>query len=146
MVHPDSHGIPRVPRYSGSCPAVHGFDYGGITRCAAAFQRLRLPLQVHLAVPQPRPASRPVWPGPRSLVATEGIAIAFSSSGYLDISVHRVDLAPPMDSGTDTWVIPGGFPHSEIPGSKPVWRLPEAYRSLPRPSSSASAKASTVRP
>ena len=32
-------------------------------------------------------------------------------------------------------ITPGGFPHSEIPGSKPVWRLPEAYRSLPRPSS-----------
>ena len=29
----------------------------------------------------------------------------------------------------------GGFPHSEILGSKPCWRLPEAYRSLKRPSS-----------
>lgn len=29
----------------------------------------------------------------------------------------------------------GGFPHSEILGSKPCWRLPEAYRSLTRPSS-----------
>ena len=28
-----------------------------------------------------------------------------------------------------------GFPHSEIPGSKPVRRLPGAYRSRPRPSS-----------
>ena len=27
----------------------------------------------------------------------------------------------------------GGFPHSEILGSKPCWRLPEAYRSLKRP-------------
>ena len=38
---------------------------------------------------------------------------------------------------------PAGLPHSEIPGSKPVWRLPEAYRSPPRPSSPVSAKAST---
>jgi hypothetical protein len=38
---------------------------------------------------------------------------------------------------------PAGLPHSEIPGSKPAWRLPEAYRSLPRPSSPVSAKAST---
>ena len=38
---------------------------------------------------------------------------------------------------------PAGFPHSDIPGSKPAWRLPEAYRSLPRPSSPSSAKAST---
>ena len=40
----------------------------------------------------------------------------------------------------------GGFPHSEILGSKPGWRLPEAYRSLQRPSSVLSAKASTIRP
>ena len=38
----------------------------------------------------------------------------------------------------------GGFPHSEIPGSKSVCRLPEAYRRLQRPSSPSAAKASTV--
>ena len=43
-------------------------------------------------------------------------------------------------------ITPGRFPHSEIPGSKPVRRLPEAYRSLPRPSSAIIAKASTVCP
>ncbi|CAO0824086.1 hypothetical protein DFAR_4060001 [Desulfarculales bacterium] len=32
-------------------------------------------------------------------------------------------------------ITPCRFPNSEIPGSKPVWRLPEAYRSLPRLSS-----------
>jgi hypothetical protein len=41
---------------------------------------------------------------------------------------------------------PCRFPNSEIPGSKPVWRLPEAYRSLPRLSSPSDAKASTVCP
>ena len=40
----------------------------------------------------------------------------------------------------------GGFPHSEIPGSKSVQRLPGAYRSRPRPSSAPDAKASTVCP
>ena len=39
-----------------------------------------------------------------------------------------------------------GFPHSDIPGSKPAWRLPEAYRSLPRPSSPSGAKASPMHP
>jgi hypothetical protein len=47
-----------------------------------------------------------------------------------------------MYSGADT--LAGGFPHSEILGSKPVCRLPEAYRRLPRPSSPVAAKASTV--
>ena len=41
---------------------------------------------------------------------------------------------------------PGGFPHSDIPGSKPVYRLPEAFRRLPRPSSPPGAKASTTCP
>ena len=33
-----------------------------------------------------------VWAIPRSLAATNGITIVFSSSGYLDVSVHRVRL------------------------------------------------------
>jgi hypothetical protein len=43
-------------------------------------------------------------------------------------------------------VCPGGFPHSEISGYNACVRLTEAYRSLPRPSSPVSAKASTMRP
>ena len=38
----------------------------------------------------------------------------------------------------------GGFPHSDISGSKLVCQLPEAFRRLPRPSSPSTAKASTI--
>jgi hypothetical protein len=38
------------------------------------------------------------------------------------------------------------FPHSEIPGYSACTQLPEAYRSVPRPSSAFDAKAFTVRP
>src|SRR5436309_15944579 len=38
----------------------------------------------------------------------------------------------------------GGFPHSDIYGSKLVCQLPEAFRRLPRPSSPVIAKASTT--
>ena len=38
----------------------------------------------------------------------------------------------------------GGFPHSEILGSKLAYQLPKAYRRLLRPSSPLTAKASTV--
>src|SRR5215207_5697211 len=38
----------------------------------------------------------------------------------------------------------GGFPHSEISGSKLICQLPEAYRRLQRPSSPVIAKASTT--
>ena len=37
-----------------------------------------------------------------SLAATQEIAFAFSSSGYLDVSVPRVCLPYPMNSGKDT--------------------------------------------
>ena len=47
-----------------------------------------------------------------------------------------------MDSVPD--ILTDGFPHSEILGSKPVCRLPEAYRRLPRLSSPVAAKAFTM--
>ena len=37
-----------------------------------------------------------------------------------------------------------GFPHSDTPGSKLAWQLPEAFRSLLRPSSLIRVKASTA--
>lgn len=49
-----------------------------------------------------------------------------------------------MDSVQDTWLMPGGFPHSDTSGSQSVCRLPEAFRRLPRLSSPLTAKASTV--
>ncbi len=45
------------------------------------------------------PQQAVVWALPRSLAATEGIDLSFSSSGYLDVSVPRVSFAIPMDSG-----------------------------------------------
>jgi hypothetical protein len=52
-------------------------------------------------------------------------------------SAHRDASWLPSDAG---------FPHSEISGSRPVCRLPGAYRRLPRPSSPLDAKASTMHP
>jgi hypothetical protein len=42
------------------------------------------------------------------------------------------------------YLLRGGFPHSEISGSKLICQLPEAYRRLSRPSSPVIAKASTT--
>jgi hypothetical protein len=72
----------------------------------------------------------PVWALPRSLAATGGITIVFSSSGYLDVSVPRV--RPPCG-------VPrlqrGGLPHSDTCGSYRMCRSPQifaAYHVLPR--------------
>ena len=49
-----------------------------------------------------------------------------------------------MNSAMDTWLVPGGFSHSEIAGSKVVCHLTDTYRRLPRLSSPLTAKASAV--
>lgn len=74
------------------------------------------------------------WAGPRSLAATNGISVDFFSCGYLDVSVLRVRFTYLCIQYVMTTEV-AGFPHSEIFGSKPVCRLPEAYRRLLRPSS-----------
>ena len=42
------------------------------------------------------------------------------------------------------YLLRGGFPHSEIAGSKLVCQLADTYRRLPRPSSPSTAKASAI--
>ena len=94
-----------------------------------------------LSVLQPQEASLLVWANPVSLAATQGIAFAFSSSGYLDVSVPRVCPSCDVTRVTPRRVAPFGNP-----GITARVQLPQAYRSLPRPSSPLCAKASTVRP
>jgi hypothetical protein len=84
------------------------------------------------------------WPDPRSLATTNGVSFDVLSSGYLDVSVPQVclttlciQIAIPLT----WWVSPFGNPRI-----KEYWPLPMAYRSLSRPSSPLSAKASTKCP
>src|SRR5690348_3974956 len=73
----------------------------------------------------------PVWAVPCSLATTGGITFVFFSSSYLDVSVQRVDSPCGV-----THLQCAGLSHSEIFGYIACVQLPEAYRSLPRPSSS----------
>ena len=86
----------------------------------------------------------PVWPLPRSLATTGGISFDFSSSPYLDVSLREVPLLYLCIQYRIRGSSPRGLPHSEIPGSTYL-QLPEAYRSLSRPSSAPDAKAFTLR-
>ena len=94
---------------------------------------------------EPHGARTMVWALPRSLAATCGIVITFSSSGYLDVSVHRVPSVwlwiYHTVTGCASRVPP--FRYLRIPA---CLRLPVAFRSLSRLSSALSAKASTLRP
>ena len=73
---------------------------------------------------EPRCARTSVWALPISLAATFGIDLSFFSSGYLDVSVHRV---PPVYLWIQYTVHEGfscGFPHSDIHGSRDICSSP----------------------
>ena len=83
-----------------------------------------------------------VWPPPRSLATTNGISVDVFSSPYLDVSVQAVPHVWLFDSPYVTlrWVSP--FGNLRISAHL---QLPEAYRSLSRPSSAPDAKALPLR-
>ena len=74
---------------------------------------------------EPRDARITVWALPRSLAATYGIDVSFSSSGYLDVSVPRVPFHKLWIHLWMTVVHSAGFPHSEISGSKDICSSPK---------------------
>ena len=152
MVSPDSHGIPRVPRYSRTpAEATLSFDYGTLTPCGCPFQgpSSRQVLCNFLALNRPgltTPAIRrlPVWAFPRSLAATSGI-ISFPRG----TKMFQFPRFPPPDlcvqSGVtvdeDGRVSPFGHLRLSLLDNKP-----ELIAVLPRPSSAHDAKASSARP
>ena len=76
---------------------------------------------------EPRNARIPVWALPRSLAATYGMDVSFSSSGYLDVSVPRV---PPVKLCIHLTVLRlylSGFPHSDICGSMDICSSPQLF-------------------
>ena len=95
--------------------------------------------------PLPRNARIPVWAPSISLATTLEIDVSFSSSGYLDVSVHRV---PSHNLWIQLWVT-GRYSCRVSPFSHPritvCLLLPAAFRSLPRLSSAYGAKASSLR-
>ena len=114
MVPPYSHGIPRVPRYSGYHAPTSVFEYWTITIFGLPSHAVPLTSVVFKVVRTPEILLSLVWPLPRSLATTSGISVDFSSSPYLDVSVQAVPLIYLLIQ----YMIPyGGFPHSEISGS-----------------------------
>jgi hypothetical protein len=100
MVLPDSHGISRVPQYSGTgSKRLVYFVNGAITHYGQTFQTVRLYTNFVTLRDIPNRPHNPhtiemirVWAVPRSLAATDGITFVFCSWGYLDVSVPPVRL------------------------------------------------------
>ncbi len=105
------------------------FDYRAVTSYGGPFQTSSSTSFLGNSVQsvlQPQEASLLVWAVPVSLAATQGIAFAFSSSGYLDVSVPRVCLLISYEFRYGYCSITSsGFPHSEISGSKLAYSSPK---------------------
>ena len=146
VVHPRSHRVSRVRRYSGSCQAVSVFAYGILTLFDAPSHALRLTVSVPSAVQTPQVFLPTVWPLPRSLATTDGISVDVSSSPYLDVSVQAVPhvwlwIYHTLRGHDPAWVSP--FRNVRIADHL---HLPVPFRSLSRLSSALSAKAFALRP
>ena len=124
MVPAHSDKVSRVSSYSGYRSVSLSFAYGTFTLSGRLSQSRSAGLSESGPRSEPRNARIPVWPLPRSLAATCGIDVSFSSSGYLDVSVHRVPLHALWIGAWMTGVCPAGFPHSEIHGSRDICSSP----------------------
>src|SRR5690606_10849694 len=139
----------------------HSFVYGGHTLYAVALTttsttmtRPRRPSGRRITqLPQPL-ACNPCRVSHRPGLATSAFARHYSRNHYcfLFLRVLRCFTSPRSPHTIYTFnggyqsMTPGGFPHSDIPGSQVGCHLPEAFRRLPRPSSAPRAQAFTVCP
>ena len=117
MVPASSHKVSRVSWYSGSCCVASSFAYGAFTLSGRPSQAVLLSLLDQFRGPNPGVhALRFGLFRFRSPLLPES-HVVFSSSGYLDVSVHRVPLLTLCIGVRIPEVCSGGFPHSEIHGS-----------------------------
>ena len=143
MVPADSDRVSPAPPYSGYRPTDVPCVYGTVTLCGHVFQTCSTWQRLHYAGPTtPRHMCRGLgWPA-FARRYLRGHWFVFLSSGYLDVSVPRVTVPTSRDATASPWRV-APFGHPRING---CLRLPAAFRSLPRPSSSLGAKASPIRP
>ena len=127
MVPAPSHKVSRVSWYSGSRHVDLSFAYGAFTLSGWLSQNHSAKLVKSLMRSEPRSARTPVWALSRSLAATYEIDVSFSSSGYLDVSVHRVPSVNLWIQLTVTEVSSAGFPHSDICGSRDICSSPKLF-------------------
>ena len=124
MVPAHSIKVSRVSMYSGFRHVVFPFAYGAFTLSGRLSQNLSARINESIMRSEPHGARTMVWPLSISLAATLEIDFSFSSSGYLDVSVHRVPSAYLWIQYAVTEVYSARFPHSEIRGSMDICSLP----------------------
>ena len=127
MVPAPSVKVSRVSTYSGSRLVLLSFAYGAFTLSGWLSQNHSAKDLESIVRSEPRSARTPVWALSISLAATFEITVVFSSSGYLDVSVHRV---PFHSLWIGLWILEvfsSRFPHSDISGSKDICSSPKLF-------------------
>ena len=124
MVSARSDKVSRVSSYSGYRHVILIFAYGTFTLCGWSSQGHSANLDESFMRSEPRSARTSVWALPISLAATFGIDVSFFSSGYLDVSVHRVPGLHLWIQYRSLEVCSSRFPHSEIHGSMDICSSP----------------------
>ena len=127
MVPAPSVKVSRVSTYSGSRFVISPFAYGAFTLYGMLSQNLSAKLAESILRSVPQGARTLVWALPVSLAATSGITVVFSSSGYLDVSVHRVPFLTVWIPARILEVFSSRFPHSEISGSMGICPSPKLF-------------------
>ena len=127
MVPARSHKVSRVSWYSGSCHADLSFAYGAFTLSGWLSQNHSARIAESIMRSEPGHARMTVCPLSISLAATLEIDFSFSSSGYLDVSVHRVPLHTLWIGVWILEVCSSGFPHSDISGSLDICSSPKLF-------------------
>ena len=127
MVPASSVKVPRVSTYSGSRHVNSPFAYGAFTLSGWLSQNHSARIIESIPRSEPQGARTLVWALPVSLAATSGIDVSFSSSGYLDVSVHRVPLHTLWIGVWIHEVCSCRFPHSEISGSLDICSSPKLF-------------------
>ena len=127
MVPAHSIKVSRVSMYSGSRSVSSSFAYGAFTLSGRLSQNLSARINESIMRSEPHGARTMVWPLSISLAATLEIDVSFSSSGYLDVSVHRVPSAYLWIQYAVTEVCSAGFPHSDICGSMDICSSPQLF-------------------
>ena len=127
MVPAHSIKVSRVSIYSGYRHVDSPFAYGAFTLSGWLSQNHSARLINQLYGPNPSMHAR--WFGLfrfRSPLLPES-HVVFSSSGYLDVSVHRV---PFHTLWIGVWILEvcsSGFPHSDISGSMDICSSPKLF-------------------
>ena len=127
MVPAHSIKVSRVSMYSGFRHVVFPFAYGAFTLSGRLSQNLSARINESIMRSEPHGARTMVWPLSISLAATLEIDVSFSSSGYLDVSVHRVPFHTLWIGVWMTGGLPAGFPHSDIRGSSNICFSPRLF-------------------